>query len=249
MNVEPDYYTGAQLCLKNVKRLLKDAKKCSLPTRAALLELAYEEIGKGFILWTVYWHKTIDKRQEIGPLVRKDSLMNFVENLEPVTSQHLKEFVLEVLDAKTAKDVQRSFKEHPVKLEMLAGLLGVLEKVGPEILAKGIPVINPYNTRSPPIIVRSRLIGRVLTKAINRCQSAISSLRTLTGGRLSLVKEWGFYVELGEDGNFMMPQLSKQIVKDLELLDTSLDSALSIMVKAGPGLDRYLKSLRVPNTP
>jgi hypothetical protein len=192
---------GVQLCLANAERLLDDATKVSKPTGCSLVELAVEELAKGYMLFFAVRAMSSgtsgsDPVTEFGQSLR-DSLSKLdpteLEGLQAYAKLHLAELVKPPLE--------EAFRDHRVKLSYLGALVG--------FLATMLPLLERF---SPPReVLDAAIVGRVQDpnypdpKRIAQFQAVLSAFKSQGLDDLSSYKEAGFYVDLRHDGSLISP--------------------------------------------
>lgn len=170
-----------QLCVANVERLLYDSTKVSEPTASALLELALEELMKGWILLAHRTDVNRDAQQRPHPDTGgTNPLSSLLSNLQKINLLH-------------------TFHRHKPKLDALRYvhkfISEVLQSAKPEdfagsdkILAGGISQDSLFSEET-----------------LFRAKNLLKTLNADKVVRLTELKESGFYVCLSKRGQLVSP--------------------------------------------
>ena len=117
---------GVKLCIENSVRLFKDASspEVSIPTTAALLEIALEEIAKSMLLLIKFitegdsFERVLSKYFEItGNIQYGGILSTFKESIISPATEHFFQ------EDKVERDLELAFKSHKIKTDFIGMFL------------------------------------------------------------------------------------------------------------------------------
>ena len=170
------------LCNANAQRLYADSiiEHTSAPTRAALLELAYEECAKSMMIFLWLWqHDGVPHRPLLG-------------GVDPNLFDNLK------LDPITESDIRDAFKCHSVKLRFIKQIASFFSVLSIDKL-KAIPEFNNIVWQAAGLKLGHLIPEEHKTKLINTFFEQIKSnfidLHNKVESVTKEIKEHGFYVD------------------------------------------------------
>lgn len=223
---------AVQLCADNAARLIEDSQGASEPTRAALLEVAMEEVSKGWILMT---HLT-----DVGaPVIDSERLSNemygrpdaFVPDSE--FGRSITQFVEGVVTvAPSVGDAFGGPKVHRKRLEFLGHIFGWIRNL-----------IETAGESGESDRLFHFFYGKAMRPGLSHSEAKselLETLRTLDETQLSnlgRLKEEGLYVNRTPGGGFVSPtslpypdldDLEDVTVLPLELLRLNIRSLLRL---------------------
>lgn len=172
------------LCNTNAQRLYADSRNehTSAPTRAALLELAYEECAKSMMIFLWLWqHDGIPRRSVLDGVN-----FNLFDNDNPKK------------DPITESDIKDAFKYHPVKLKFIKQIASFFSVQSLDKL-KTIPEFNNIVRQTVELKLGHPITEDLETKLINtffdQIKSKFIDLHNKVESVTKEIKEHGFYVD------------------------------------------------------
>jgi hypothetical protein len=173
------------LCLGNARRLMKDSRKVSQESRLLLLELALEELAKGYMIFYRILAVDADKFKA-AKFPGSDQLGAAKELLD--SSRNLF----------SDSSVRRAFKWHEVKVEFIE-LLGKTITLSPPIPIDDRSVVStglPFRTRI--LLARGRVGGyrRISDASLRQTVGRVLEIASTPLDRLA---KRATYVDLNED--------------------------------------------------
>lgn len=181
----------AEKCWANATRLYRDSKKCSAPTKVALIELGLEETAKSGLILI---------RERIVNRLASDGSLLVSHRSDLPAEDELHQLLLENIGLFTAEAVGRAFRDHEVKLRFFEFSLAFIRRSTPLALSK-----EYRRTSSAPFGIRAIItlysMKPMTQHFIQRLEKLVSTLKGLGITNLDeLAKETGFYVNLANDG-------------------------------------------------
>lgn len=213
---------GIQLCMVNAKRLIEDSENVSEITATSLLELALEEITKGFMLLNrgaltreEYREFTVNLKE-----VLNDS--DFDEEDERSIEKFYRETGYGFFKELT---VENDFENHEEKLKYLAYLITYLKYLV-------VPVLKHADLKTGIGKIYGKFIRIEPGDILEGVEDMVDQLEMLDQSQireLSRLKNDGFYVKYA-NGHFFYPSLLTIHLETLRELAIRLLSALSGVV-------------------
>jgi len=153
-------FADVENCLENAARLKGDARWASQPTKAALLELALEEVGKGSILCLRLFAKR--KQEDPQPLLSEEgeSLKNALLGIAtPQEVDRIKD-AYDIPAFVQMADLDELFAKHPPKL---AGIvrLGKIVRVTQKVIRSHPRQFERALQSTPKLVRRLKAMARV----------------------------------------------------------------------------------------
>ena len=192
-----------QLCVANVERLLYDSKRVSEPTASALLELALEELMKGWILLAHRTDISRDAQHPPRPVTKGGrSLYSLLSELKKI-------------------DLLDTFYRHKPKLDALRHVH--------RFIAESFQFARPEDFSGSGKILAGGISQDALLSedALSRARKLLKTLNADEVIRLTELKESGFYVCLSKRGQLVSPDSA--LFADSAILATYDRAALAIL--------------------
>jgi hypothetical protein len=211
-----------ELCLNNAERLIKDSKNTSVPTEAALLELAIEECSKGWMLYPklvrdyVMEHKRLPKKYS-------DAINNAKNSNPEAVFQAPFESIKALAEFTSEEAIDNAFRLHRVKLEFIQRLVEVVKssseslvKVGTkDLLAKSL-----YSNMDSQTLENARKL------VLNRLQSMTKEKIA----KLDDIKKRAFYVD--KTGSTLIDPTTVEFpIEDLRFLAFVMRQSLLTLIR------------------
>ena len=215
--------SDVDLCRRNAQRLMRDAKRTSSESELALLELAFEELAKGYmVFFRIAFRGSIDRPSESRTLPSLDPgpILSILERNHRLLSD----------DA-----VREAFWNHDIKLEMAELIFDLLDRlVGPlEQVSRFRSQGLPFRIRLVLWFARSR---RIRGMAIEHLREVISGLRASGFARLDDIGKQATYVGLDRSAERCFPpRADDRVTKALREADDFLLRAIPLASLAYTG--------------
>lgn len=207
------------LCLVNARRLMRDSRRVSPESRLVLLELAMEELAKGYM---VLFRMLASGQLRLNERIRLPQVDGTEKAVEMVKA-HREMF--------SDSALHRAFKYHEMKVGFVESLSDILLEV------PWIPVDDRnVDTRGLPFWTVVRLArGRIreysrIGDASNR--RLIAKIRSLADEPLYALAKRSTYVDLAFDGNGCIPpHANEELSVTLERFDRVWARTLELAVR------------------
>lgn len=219
-------WEGIQLCITNGDRLVRDSERVSEPTQAALLELAIEELAKG---WMMFF-SLAPKGSGTGPAPGLASMIgDFTNKLEksppsPAEIAAVVEFFKQYGDELSNPPLEDAFERHAVKLSFLEAVVRFLIVIAPFAAAVG-PTQEMVDRSISPAYKSPKSIS---PEKFAEFSGELGKFRLEKLGDFRLLKEHGFYVDALDDAGFVTPGARVFANRPLEALAEKLSVGLKI---------------------
>jgi hypothetical protein len=204
------------ICLDNSRRLEKDSGRVSDPTRAALLELAIEELGKAATLSLVLLRKIlVEVPGLISAETRSDAKTFFREGISDETRAKYRDLLSPIFGEAFYQDVRDAFVYHTTKLEYVHKLNRLFESLVRDVYSRtDVDSMLEKQLAGAYGLTVARIRTRLFRVKDRRAayRSAFEALASPTV--LSATKNRGLYVELGPTG-CIAPSVDPRRVADL----------------------------------
>ncbi len=236
----PASIEAVQMCSANAERLYDDSQSVSEPTRVALLELAIEEVAKGYWLYFRVQEKSppivVAPPAPGGPNVPPQDHPGswMVWNMTPKEQVQLASHVQRYKDVLSPGQFETLFRKHEVKLELMNYLLGMFKIVLPALHRS--PVATGALKRALPFLNASKVMEEA--KENGDLTTLLENFDEESFRSLSKLKNDAIYVGYSERAKaFTLPSAN---VAAGEALD-SLAEALVAMLKGDVATHLSLK--------
>jgi hypothetical protein len=204
------------LCVKNARRLRKDARRTSFESRLALKELALEEVAKGYL---VFFRIMVQHRSEN---VQVGDLQRFIQAGFPVPLHDLIEANSGLF---TQEALRAAFWDHELKLGAIEFIINSIEEVMPVARPSPIPGVKllPLRYRIASRFARSE---RLRARGVETMTKALATLQNAGITTLDQIGKRATYVGLSRN-----PDRCFLLTADREL-ERDLDTILSVLIIA-----------------
>lgn len=229
---------GLRLCMKNAERLFDDgcAEGLSLPTRAALFEIGLEEFAKGFMIFYC-----VEKGKKLfSPRPEEINIKEIPQEIESTLANFLSK-----LDFDCDKDIDKAFKLHEMKTDIVKAFASIFEPRLAEVdqLYSSVEILLKEFTGQyiPPGKLQESLSDPTIKTNIPRKMGDIKNLEKTFNSK---IKENGFYVNY-EQSQYRYPTANEdQVIQLAELLSSLLFTVNKLIKSANVIFNRnnyYLK--------
>jgi hypothetical protein len=202
-------FADVQNCLKNAHRLRKDSHFCTRSTKAALLELALEEVGKGSLLCLrLFAHR---KEDDPSPILSGEGEA-LKKALVGIATPHEAASIRDAFDistfVKNAK-LDELFESHPAKLAGIVRLSKIVRVTHKIVVTHPLQFVQAME--AAPELVRSiRSLGRIPEYKFERLKEVNHPEYLLD------LRERGLYVGIDpRRASTVLPQVASDEVKKL----------------------------------
>lgn len=209
---------GIKACVLNAERLYKDSLNVTEPTKLALMEIAIEEVSKGW--WIAFMLMTspdnIERtKNRFGELMPIGTSFEKTHK-EIVDNPDYKEIIGRIKETITKPIDLVSFRKHKRKLEFMKEVKEYLEFYYPFITS----LVDVEQAAKLAKIVGGKydsveIPANVLSEAKKHALDPLKGLDDKFFTELDGLKEEGFYVDY-KDGEYIQPGIHQYNSKNLE---------------------------------
>jgi hypothetical protein len=213
-------FADVQNCLTNAYRLRRDSLLSSRSTKAALLELALEEVGKGSLLCLrLFAHR---KEEDPSPVLSEEGEA-LKEALVGIATPHEVNSIREAYDisafVKNAR-LDELFESHPAKLAGIVRLSKIVRVTHKVVVSHPVQFVQAMEA-APGLVRQIRSLGRIPEYKFERLKEVNRPEYLLD------LRERGLYVGVDRRrGSTVLPQVASPEVKKLT---HALDAALALV--------------------
>lgn len=218
----PERIEGIQLCVMNARRLIEDSDNVSGETAIVLLELALEEVAKGFML---VYRGTASEAEFKEREQKAIQAVNENKSLDEEEKESVKKFYYQV-GYNFVKDISvQEFENHKDRLDYLSQVISLYTlMIGPAM--KSIDLSKLSNKIYGSFMkIEPKAIKEGLTESIE----LIKKLNTFHIQELREIREKGLYVAY-ENSHFFYPTVREIHLEYIEEVANLMTEELESVV-------------------
>lgn len=220
----PERLTGIQLCVINARRLITDSESVSDETAIVLLELALEEIAKGFML--VYRGTITEEDFE----KRKRDVLDWTDkngSLNAKDKESIEKFYKEVGYNFFNDLTVEEFESHNDRLDFL----GLFVKFYSYMILPGIKTVDLRKAIRKAVGSFMNIEQKAVVEGLTESKEIVDVLNAIHVRELKDIREQGLYVSYRK-GSFFYPFANRLHLEYIDKLSNVLLEELSGLVNS-----------------